>query len=63
MSRYTLTAEQRARRDAALASNLRYKFPSLANRSDEELVAAYDEWFMSDDGASDESEFVNYLSE
>jgi hypothetical protein len=58
-----LTEEQRKVRDKALVNNLRFKFPQLSNYADEDIVKAYDDWFLTAENVGNdyEEEFLEFL--
>jgi hypothetical protein len=60
---FLLTPEQVAFRNAKLVENLRSTYPQVSNYSDEQLVAAYDDWFMSADATHEnmEEDFIKFI--
>ena len=59
-SSFSLTPEQVKFRNDRLVQNLRYKYPQVANYSDEVLIKAYNEWFAQAED-SNEDDFLEFI--
>lgn len=59
-----LTREQRKIRNAALLHNLRFRWKTeLEDYSDDELVALYDDFAISDWYGNNDEKFLSYVTE
>ena len=60
----SLTSEQISFRDARLIENLRFKYKQISNYTDDQIVKAYNEWFLCESsGNPDEDGFLEYLEQ